>query len=369
MEECDHHNGKKTKNKTPHLPFDLISEEILMRLPIKSLLRFRCVCKDWSSLIRDNDNFIKKHMSRATTVLVKESHFIRHSDFTTTTNLHPDNSFKGYRPFDILGVFEGLVVESRCHHYYTVRNPATRKLLHLPRPPGNDYSRQMWFNFNSSTREARLLCKYSVLSEDRYTLSEQGYKIIKIGEKEWRSLNPNRKKESLMLSRDEGKMYFIGLVKTGHDLDLQISSFDMRTENSVTIGNLPGGVFSDLSKLHPFLWDNCPAFGDVTVQDLQVLVLKKQEEGNDQYKWNENKIVVSLEILGERHPMIRDYFSPVEAISDDLWYRSLGRYEYCYDMRTKIIKDKRPWEKEKTFEYLPSLKMLEGMEPAGPGYV
>ncbi|XP_057447492.1 F-box/kelch-repeat protein At3g23880-like [Lotus japonicus] len=44
----------------PPIPFDLVVE-ILCRLPVKSLLQFRCVCKSWNSLISD-PKFAKKHL-------------------------------------------------------------------------------------------------------------------------------------------------------------------------------------------------------------------------------------------------------------------------------------------------------------------
>ncbi|CAK8560452.1 unnamed protein product [Lathyrus sativus] len=49
----------------PSLPFDLVTE-ILSRLPVKMLVRFRCVCKPWNSLISDHD-FSRKHFKLSTT--------------------------------------------------------------------------------------------------------------------------------------------------------------------------------------------------------------------------------------------------------------------------------------------------------------
>ncbi|XP_058730412.1 F-box/kelch-repeat protein At3g23880-like [Vicia villosa] len=47
------------------LPFDLILE-ILTRLPVKSLLQFRCVSKSWNLLISD-PKFARKHLNLSTT--------------------------------------------------------------------------------------------------------------------------------------------------------------------------------------------------------------------------------------------------------------------------------------------------------------
>ncbi|GLT81485.1 hypothetical protein SLA2020_528680 [Shorea laevis] len=48
----------------PSLPDEIIFESILTRLPVKSLVRFRCVCKSWRSSISD-PRFIQNHLSLA----------------------------------------------------------------------------------------------------------------------------------------------------------------------------------------------------------------------------------------------------------------------------------------------------------------
>ncbi|KAI4990216.1 hypothetical protein ZWY2020_038579 [Hordeum vulgare] len=46
------------------LPNELIVWEILVRLPVKSLLRLRCVCKDWRHTISDDPSFAQAHLRR-----------------------------------------------------------------------------------------------------------------------------------------------------------------------------------------------------------------------------------------------------------------------------------------------------------------
>jgi F-box interacting protein len=50
--------------KTPYLPLELIIQ-ILLRLPVKSLIRFKCVCKSWFSLISD-PQFANSHFDLTT---------------------------------------------------------------------------------------------------------------------------------------------------------------------------------------------------------------------------------------------------------------------------------------------------------------
>ncbi|KAI3923161.1 hypothetical protein MKW92_017465 [Papaver armeniacum] len=46
-------------------PNDDITIEILSRLPAKSLMRFKCVCKNWFSLIQNDTTFINLHFERS----------------------------------------------------------------------------------------------------------------------------------------------------------------------------------------------------------------------------------------------------------------------------------------------------------------
>lgn len=50
------------------LPFELVIE-ILARVPVKDLLRFRSVCKSWCSLFQD-ERFIRKHTTHAPSMIL-----------------------------------------------------------------------------------------------------------------------------------------------------------------------------------------------------------------------------------------------------------------------------------------------------------
>ncbi|XP_017436686.1 F-box/kelch-repeat protein At3g23880 isoform X2 [Vigna angularis] len=63
----------------PFLPNELVVE-ILSRLPVKSLLQFRCVCKSWMSLISD-PYFMKKHLHLST----RSTHFNHHRIILSAT--------------------------------------------------------------------------------------------------------------------------------------------------------------------------------------------------------------------------------------------------------------------------------------------
>lgn len=100
-----------------HFPTELL-EELLARLPVKTLLRFRCVCNSWCQII-DSSRFISVHLkvfnnnsSANTSVLAMEkhcrfNHFIfRQSDiFEKTVDLG-----KIFGPYQILENFNGLVL-------------------------------------------------------------------------------------------------------------------------------------------------------------------------------------------------------------------------------------------------------------------
>ncbi|PON96197.1 F-box domain containing protein [Trema orientale] len=308
MEKHDYHHNHNQNYASPELVHSDMIKEILLRLPIKSLLRFRGVCKQWRDLIQHPD-FIKVHMSRATPLLVSNCDFITHSDFASTASHHPANLSAPYYQFSILGIFEGLVVEI-LPDILQVRNPATRQALVLPRQPSSKAFPEMHFNFNSRTGVATLLCE----------------KLDTFG---------NRRNK-----------------------DLQISSFNIENE-SFLHSNFPLDIFADLPEPYPFWWNNCLAVGALTGNKLRVLVLEKQHgEGNGEYKCRE-EVFVPLRFL-DRNPDRKEGLVPIAAVSDDLWFSSQGTHKWHYDMKTEEIKE---WSLigVKMLEYQPSLKMLDGM--------
>ncbi|XP_028768321.1 F-box/kelch-repeat protein At3g06240-like [Neltuma alba] len=52
------------ENETPHLPQEIVAN-ILVRLPVKSLIRFQCVCKYWKDLFK-TPSFIAEHLHHST---------------------------------------------------------------------------------------------------------------------------------------------------------------------------------------------------------------------------------------------------------------------------------------------------------------
>ncbi|CAJ2672891.1 unnamed protein product [Trifolium pratense] len=55
-----------TPQPPTYLPYDVIEEEILCRLPVKLLRQLCCVCKSWNTLISKDLKFTKKHLRMST---------------------------------------------------------------------------------------------------------------------------------------------------------------------------------------------------------------------------------------------------------------------------------------------------------------
>ncbi|PHU29648.1 hypothetical protein BC332_01741 [Capsicum chinense] len=129
------------------VPPEVITE-ILSRLPVKSLLRFRCVSKSFKSLI-DSPKFIKAHLKQqqepnpnANLNLILEAHYKTDNlfslEFTTNTSAqhHPkklDHPLKQiYGPTQVLGSCRGLVYISNNMSDNGIWNPSTKRFRRLP---------------------------------------------------------------------------------------------------------------------------------------------------------------------------------------------------------------------------------------------
>ncbi|KAI5648112.1 hypothetical protein M9H77_34117 [Catharanthus roseus] len=159
---------------------DLIIE-ILRRLPVKSIIRFCCVCKSWKTLVRSNDNFIKSHLklslyndpNRTNKVL-----FYSELDFRKIHNLDqlltPRNLSLGPH-FTIVGSCNGIIC---C--YNKVMIPEI--LMNLSLPNGNCFGRVYVVFFYDSINDDYQIAKFCHISEsssvvELYSLNSNTWKL------------------------------------------------------------------------------------------------------------------------------------------------------------------------------------------------
>ncbi|KAI8556194.1 hypothetical protein RHMOL_Rhmol05G0233100 [Rhododendron molle] len=146
----------------PDLPPEIIAA-VLSRLPVKSLLRLRCVCKSWRSLI-SNPKFVKTHLSLASANTDYSNHrLILNSSYPCTDvkscslssilNEKSDSAVQLDCPFKgpnfgvkIWGCCDGLVCIGTGREV-CIWNPSTGKYKGLPDFVEMSYICYSWFGF------------------------------------------------------------------------------------------------------------------------------------------------------------------------------------------------------------------------------
>uniref|UniRef100_A0A5B7AFI7 Putative F-box protein CPR30-like n=1 Tax=Davidia involucrata TaxID=16924 RepID=A0A5B7AFI7_DAVIN len=187
------------------LPKDIIID-ILSRVPVRSLLRFKSVCKSWYALFK-NPNFITKHFNQ-TNSHTTNTYFLYTSRRSTTDNgdrsisllsssetfdipIDLDIPFLSIsKPFRISGSCNGLVCLSivPLASIILLWNPATRVFKHLPpspiaRPQSLPIKVVLGFGFDPNTNDYKVLrvvyyC-YPLSQVELYSLSTNSWKEIK----------------------------------------------------------------------------------------------------------------------------------------------------------------------------------------------
>ncbi|XP_059633021.1 F-box/kelch-repeat protein At3g06240-like [Cornus florida] len=127
---------KATESTTlmPYIPRHLLVE-ILLKLPIKSLIRLRCVSKSWLSLISD-PHFTRNHLNFTKRILII-THYRRSHLYTADLgSAHKDSVAEKIdyisNFWTIIGSCNGLVCIKVCLIQYIVFNPLTRESKQIP---------------------------------------------------------------------------------------------------------------------------------------------------------------------------------------------------------------------------------------------
>ncbi|VFQ70156.1 unnamed protein product [Cuscuta campestris] len=119
---------------------ELVLVEILTRLPVKSLGRFKSVSKKWLSLISD-PHFVKSHLRRSLENCPSARHRILISDPLHSVDFNgnqvkgrisPPKSFE--QPFELAGSCNGLICLYIARETFAAINPTTGETRELPKP-------------------------------------------------------------------------------------------------------------------------------------------------------------------------------------------------------------------------------------------
>ncbi|KAG6646866.1 F-box/kelch-repeat protein At3g06240-like [Carya illinoinensis] len=181
---------------TKHLP-ETVVVEILLRLPVKSLLRFRYVSKRWRSLISD-PRFAKSHFRQASErsqrLLISSRSEILSLDCnvpfrdSSTLREHVVPSLRRGRHVRIVGSCNGLVcVAVHRHKGFHIWNPSTGDVRKLPDPTFSLRGENYWhgFGYDPSTDDYKLLVA-SFLFLPRYQGSEG--KLFSLKRNSWKTI-------------------------------------------------------------------------------------------------------------------------------------------------------------------------------------
>ncbi|KAL7087359.1 hypothetical protein ACP275_13G063300 [Erythranthe tilingii] len=171
-------NNDKVEQIQRHLPEDIVTE-ILSRLPVQSLLRFKSVCKPWRFLI-SSKNFIKTHLQ----ISEKNETFARHRFISTSlssskcpgtlrvcslrslltepdTRSSPLDFFPGSGSTDlrIVGSCNGLTCVLVDSYRFFLLNPALREYRQLPNfehPNELGFMTGLGFGFDESSGDYKV---------------------------------------------------------------------------------------------------------------------------------------------------------------------------------------------------------------------
>ncbi|VYS48711.1 unnamed protein product [Arabidopsis thaliana] len=246
------------KTTTLLCPLDLILE-ILLRLPVKSVLRFRCVSKLWLSTTTD-PYFTNSYEARSSTrpsLLM----FFKNKDklFVFTFPHHNQNSkelhsysqhvdsyhikYPKYCCFPFTESVHGLI-SFRISTKPIIWNPTMRQFLILPKPEKSWKGLSVFLGYDPVEGKHKLMCM------NRDNTSDE-CRVLTLGsaQEKWRRIKTNLKHRSILRYYGQcinGVIYYQAYIdQMGFISNPTIMSFEVRSEKFDTI-TLPSGSFANM---------------------------------------------------------------------------------------------------------------------------
>ncbi|KAJ4825013.1 hypothetical protein Tsubulata_048513 [Turnera subulata] len=316
--------------------------EILTRVAVKDLLRFKCVSKEWKLLIEDR-YFVHKHLYHSP---IGRFPLVKHS-------------------FHFSQSYHGLILEWHKYSWkFRIRNPAMEQVFSVPNP--QKASRMMRFGFAPTSGLYKLV---SVYDSDVAGNGYGGVEILVLGTEDkpsWKHVDSTHLRSFDWNDRPSGYVADQGVVhiaKTSkiQSQDHEVMSFDLDTES------FRGHKLVVPRSVFPAGSDVSLVYGAFLVAlangELHILGLQDCEEG----KLEGKKIIIPLSFMQENPEMRRDL--RVEFIS---WHsQEIGfRWENCIGFTYYIREERKGQEacigrngKLTSVLYKASLVTFKGMRP------
>ncbi|XP_021731778.1 F-box protein At5g07610-like [Chenopodium quinoa] len=223
------------------LPDHLIFENILPRLPVKSLLGFKSVSKPWLSTI-SSPQFAKSHLQLSSSPLKfillagldgeseREFYLLDYDDNNNNYELKPfvelefeDGWTSSFKSFFIVGSCNGLVclqVRECNGEAYFIGNPATRRYRKIRFPKGEELGMCVFY-YESSTDDYKLFSGF-------FSLEYHRFYVYSLNAGNWTRINKlNKRVESFDL---EDVALIGGTVYVRAGAENPIFGFDLSTE-------------------------------------------------------------------------------------------------------------------------------------------
>ncbi|KAH6828458.1 hypothetical protein C2S53_016943 [Perilla frutescens var. hirtella] len=323
---------------TPELMIDIFS-----RLPIRSIIRCKCVCKSWLELL-ETCEFVNSHLSKSATGLAIFQSFIfggpspskpyKFLEFVENSMPVVFNMSFPHEHQQIHSSVNGLLFlfdpNIRPRDYF-ICNPITRDYIKLPRPreyPLKCNVQLDTFGFGVSKKSGQ----YKVVGLS-YT-NETKCEVYTLGTGLWRSIEPN-----IPLRYDcdyshaatflNGNLHWRG--RALRDDSVWISCFDLETER-FTIFSVPPihGLYPALSAL-----EGCLVFCDNSYEDderKEIVIWFMNKYGDDK-SWTKKFIITKswYHFIGDLCP-IKVFEDGDILIAEDCRSRVL-----CYSSKTQTI--------------------------------
>ncbi|KAL5057566.1 hypothetical protein RYX36_029170 [Vicia faba] len=254
---------RKVSASPVFLPEELVAE-VLPFLPVKSLVRLKCVNKSWKSLISD-PTFVKRHLSRsernADFTIVSSSlgeisfttfHLLENPPTTTTVTNGHYHQLNDKDNLYMVGSCNGLlcllgdshIIGNTCK-YLRFWNPATRNIsdkIGYFSQYDSRYPPNLEFAYDDSTDTYKVACFLSRRTDVR---------VFSLGHNVWRNIQNSPLDHDAMRNVVTFSGSFIWLAVDNHTGKRTIISLDLSTETHTQF--LPPQDFDDGSMIDPNL--------------------------------------------------------------------------------------------------------------------